>query len=352
MSALGCACLLGRDIGVNIVRCARVSACTPAAVALASALGARRRHALATHPPDRRPRARAVRAFRAAAARRRGRRVGGDARRRARDRQDAAGGDARAALRRSRRAGGLGRAAGTAAARPPTGPGSRCCAGCWATPGPTGWRRWRRTPAHVARLVPELAGRLPRRTRPSLPPRRSRRRGRPLPAVRRDRRDLARSRRSAPMLLVLDDLHWADLRRWRCWTSSSRDLDARLMVIGTYRDSRCARASRSPPGSAAVVRDDRRMTLAGLDADALAGLVEARVPARRPGLLGPRAAPGHRGQPVLRHRADSACWRPRACSPSARRRACRCPTACATRSAGGSEPLEAGRCWRRSPWPR
>jgi tetratricopeptide (TPR) repeat protein len=92
---------------------------------------------------------------------------------------------------------------------------------------------------------------------------------------------IVRATESDPIVLVLDDLHWADHSTLLALEFVARAAtDARLLVIGTYRDVEVRRNEEVAMRLGGVVRDDRRLPLAGLDADDLAGLVEARTSVR------------------------------------------------------------------------
>jgi tetratricopeptide (TPR) repeat protein len=92
---------------------------------------------------------------------------------------------------------------------------------------------------------------------------------------------LVRASAADPLVLVLDDLHWADHSTLLALEFVARNAtDARLLVVGTYRDAEVRRREDVAARLGGVVRDDRRMPLAGLDAPALVSLVEARTSIR------------------------------------------------------------------------
>jgi len=86
---------------------------------------------------------------------------------------------------------------------------------------------------------------------------------------------LAEASRSAPLLVVLDDLHRADSETLAILSDVTQDLAAgRLLVLGTYRP---AEVSEQLSGCLATLADREpvRITLRGLDAAAAGELVEA-----------------------------------------------------------------------------
>src|SRR5919108_3663570 len=114
--------------------------------------------------------------------------------------------------------------------------------------------------ADVARLVPGLAGRLGELPeRPALEPDQAR--FRLFDAV---AGLLRRAGEAEPLLLVLDDLHWADRSSLALLRFVARELrDARLLVLGTYRDVGLGRSSVSQP-LAKLAGRARHLTLGGL----------------------------------------------------------------------------------------
>ncbi len=132
----------------------------------------------------------------------------------------------------------------------------------------------------VAELIPELAEALER------PPSHAELDGeearfRLFDAVAGFWRGLARER---PLMLVLDDLHWADAASLRLLAFLSRNLrGARLLIVGTCRDAEL----RTHPSLASLLADlDReaeRISLAGIGRDNVARLIEGitRCPASR-----------------------------------------------------------------------
>jgi AAA ATPase domain len=132
--------------------------------------------------------------------------------------------------------------------------------------------------ADVARLVPGLAAKLG-----ELPP---------SPALEPDQARfrlfdavaglLKRAGEAEPLLLVLDDLHWADRSSLALLRFVARELrDARLLVLGTYRD---VELGRSPVNQAlaALAGRARHLTLGGLGEDDVAELL-AQTTGRPPG---------------------------------------------------------------------
>ena len=65
----------------------------------------------------------------------------------------------------------------------------------------------------------------------------------------------------APVLLVLDDLHWADDASLHLLSALGAHVAAPVLVLGTYRDTE--------PGGVTSIAADRRLTLSGLSVDEL-----------------------------------------------------------------------------------
>lgn len=88
---------------------------------------------------------------------------------------------------------------------------------------------------------------------------------------------LARGAGDRPLLLVLDDLHWADRASLALLSFVAQGVrDAPLLVVGTYRDVEVGRAH---PLSAVIseigrVRGTRRIALRGLDTAGVAELID------------------------------------------------------------------------------
>jgi hypothetical protein len=84
----------------------------------------------------------------------------------------------------------------------------------------------------------------------------------------------------APVLLVLDDLHWADDASLHLLSALGAHVAAPVLVLGTYRDTE--------PGGVAALPAERRLTLTGLSVDELGPAVaELTGEAMVPDLLGP-----------------------------------------------------------------
>ena len=170
---------------------------------------------------------------------------------------------------------------------------------------------------------------------------------------------------AGPLLLVLEDVHWAD--------RSSRDLlryllarlvDEPVVVVASYRSDDLHRRHPLRPLLAELVR------LPGVERLELAPLPDAEVGEPRPGLAGGgsrehggrRRGPG-RGQRVLRRGAARRRPPRRGAAPRAHRRAARARGAALARPPSrccGSRPSPAGGCgtswwppsagWRRESW--
>jgi tetratricopeptide (TPR) repeat protein len=84
---------------------------------------------------------------------------------------------------------------------------------------------------------------------------------------------LKRAGDSQPLLLILDDLHWADRSSLSLLRFVARELhDARVLVVGTYRDLELDRSGEAEP-LAGLASGSRRITLGGLARDEVAELL-------------------------------------------------------------------------------
>ena len=112
---------------------------------------------------------------------------------------------------------------------------------------------------------------------------------------------LATASRARPLMVVLDDLHWADESTIRMLQFLARDTrPRRLAIVGTYRDTDLDPAHPLAVGLADLVRDGLHISLGGLGPRDVATLVNSvgRDEPRRAG-YGRSAAPTERWQPVL-----------------------------------------------------
>ena len=155
----------------------------------------------------------------------------------------------------------------------------------------------------------------------------------------------------SPVVLLLDDLHWADgptLSLLKHVLAEARP--ARLLMLGTYRDSDLSGATRSRQCSrtCGARRASSGWRSAGLGEDEVVSLMEAAA-GHEMDAHGHRAGPGDRGrdrrQPVLRRRDAAPSARVGGARPSRRgplgaapatRRARAFPRACARWWAAGS----------------
>lgn len=86
--------------------------------------------------------------------------------------------------------------------------------------------------------------------------------------------------RAQPLLVILDDLHWADISSLLCLQLLANEIhDAPICVIGSYRDAELDRDDPRARILTALGRDRRhlRVHLAGLSAQELTGLLDALV---------------------------------------------------------------------------
>ena len=97
---------------------------------------------------------------------------------------------------------------------------------------------------------------------------------------------LANASSAQPLMLVLDDLHWADEGSIRMLQFLARDTrPRRLAIIGTYRDTDLDSAHPLAIGLAELVRDGLHLSLGGLGPRDVATLV-ASVEVASPGVAG------------------------------------------------------------------
>src|SRR5262249_3539590 len=124
--------------------------------------------------------------------------------------------------------------------------------------------------AVIAHVVPELQERLPDLAVPSLPEGEAGR-FRLLDAVASVIRRAARRR---PLVLVLDDLHWADEPSLELLHLLARDVaGAPILVVGTYRDTDVNRDDTRARLLGRLAREGVSTVLAGFSADDVRALV-------------------------------------------------------------------------------
>ncbi len=134
--------------------------------------------------------------------------------------------------------------------------------------------------AHIAQLIPEVVERLPRVLEPV--------RGDPESERLRLYEAISSLLRSigdsAPAVVVLDDLHWADAPTLAVLRHTVRDADpGALLIIGTYRETELARTHPLADVLAEFRRDEDyvvRIALKGLDIDGVIALVESAAGGR------------------------------------------------------------------------
>ncbi|MCI0437907.1 MAG: AAA family ATPase, partial [Chloroflexi bacterium] len=88
---------------------------------------------------------------------------------------------------------------------------------------------------------------------------------------------LKRASHGQPLVIVLDNLHWADASSLRLLEFFAQELSvARLLLIGTYRDVDVSRGHPlySVLGELARVRGFQRVLLRGLSEDEVSGVIE------------------------------------------------------------------------------
>ncbi len=124
----------------------------------------------------------------------------------------------------------------------------------------------------IAQVVPEVLERLPHLPRPpALEPAQAR--FRLFDSVSSFLKNAARRR---PLVLILDDLHWADVPSLLLLHFVARDLrDAPLLVVATYRDVEVTRDHPLSEAIGALARESQHIVLHGLERDDVARFVES-----------------------------------------------------------------------------
>ena len=111
-----------------------------------------------------------------------------------------------------------------------------------------------------------------------------------------------RAAEDTPLVLVLDDLHWADRPSLQLLQHMARELASmRILVVGTYRDTELARTHPLSEALAELNREGgfERIVLRGLEETETRSYLAATS---WPGAVGRTCQPhprGDRGQPVL-----------------------------------------------------
>ncbi len=135
--------------------------------------------------------------------------------------------------------------------------------------------------SELVKLVPELSQRIPGLTpSPPLEPDQER-----LRLYQNATRFLTGLARGQPLVLMLDDLHWADAATLQLLRYLARSIRAeRVLIIGTYRD---VEVDRTHPLSAALSEMNRerlyrRVLVRGLTPQHVAAMIQASFQARQP----------------------------------------------------------------------
>ena len=166
-------------------------------------------------------------------------------------------------------------------------------------------------------------------------------RGPPLPAVRGCRRAARPRRRRRPLLLVLDDLHWADMPTLLLLRHLVRRLDAGALLVLVHDARRGGQPRRRPAAAARRPAAASTRSSGSRSRGPGGGETPRELVARDPGS---RRRVLHcardRGQPVL-HRGDAAQPRPRAPEAEARARGRQGPDLAPPRAARAARPVEA-----------
>lgn len=148
----------------------------------------------------------------------------------------------------------------------------------------------------VAHILPELAAERPR-TSERLPSDASDARFRVFAAV---GEALRRAARDAPRLIVLEDVHWADVPSLLLLQFLAREIqDAPLLVVATHRELAAEHALQRPLAALAREPLARRIELRGLATADVAGLVEATAGAKNAGALAEDLARRTGGNPFF-----------------------------------------------------
>src|SRR5215472_18134188 len=89
---------------------------------------------------------------------------------------------------------------------------------------------------------------------------------------------LRESASAKPTMLLLDDLHDADVASLQLLRFMGRVAhDAKLIIVGTYRDAEMRRSRERASIIPDILRDATRLPLAGLAQDEVGRMVEVRV---------------------------------------------------------------------------
>lgn len=115
-------------------------------------------------------------------------------------------------------------------------------------------------------------------------------------------RVLARAAATQPLLLLLDDLHWADVPSLLLFEFVARALaESPVLIVGAYRDVTVGRGHPLARTLGEVVRGPRadRLTLGGLDTDAVARIVEEATGAPPPEAVVAGIAAKAEGNPLF-----------------------------------------------------
>jgi len=125
----------------------------------------------------------------------------------------------------------------------------------------------------IAQIVPELRQKLPDlEPAPILEPEQAR--FRLFDSITNFLKNTAQSQ---PLMLVLEDLHWADNSSLMLWEFVSKEIsNARLMLLGTYRDLEVGRRHPLSQALGSLIREPsfRRVQLGGLSKEDASRLVE------------------------------------------------------------------------------
>jgi hypothetical protein len=147
---------------------------------------------------------------------------------------------------------------------------------------------------------------------------------------------LRRAAAEAPVLVVLDDLQWADEASLLTLAFVARALpDSGVVLLGTYRTTEVPQDELGTSRLADLIGWSRRIELRGLAAADVRRLVEDRARDSAPDEVVERI---HSRPTEIRSSSPSCsrCWATRAGSTTSRPAAsCRCPRAFARRSGGG-----------------
>ena len=150
--------------------------------------------------------------------------------------------------------------------------------------------------ADIAEIIPEIRGKLPNlETPPALEPEQAR--FRLFDSITTFLKNAAQSQ---PLMLVLDDLHWADRSSLLLLEFLARELvESRILLVGCYRDTDLSRQHTLTETLAQLSREPvfRRQVLRGLGQDDLGEFIKSTTGVQLPQNLNDTILPTLRATP-------------------------------------------------------